>query len=128
MEEAIGRRLDGATLDEPLARLLNQTSAVDFLVAQYHEPQNDSQGFPSPNFSASAGRMNEGDTSTLHFYYEYDNAEQAAQAESLMNGQHLHSYSAGEDYPITGIRRHGKTVIARVVVLDIDVEGFLLGN
>ena len=128
LEEAIDRRLDGATLDEPLARLLKQTSAVDFLVAQHHEPQNDSQGFPSPNFFAGAGRMNEGDTSTLHFYSEYDNAEQAAEAESLMNGQHVSSYSTGENYPITGIRRHGKMVIARVVVPDIDVEGFLLGH
>ena len=54
LEETIDRRLNGAELDESLARLLMQTGPIGFLVARYPETENAAQGFPSPRFSARA--------------------------------------------------------------------------
>ena len=128
IEEAIDRRLDGAELDESLARLLMHTGPIDFLVAQFPETGNSVLSLPGSIFAAGAGRMNEGDTSTLHFYWEFANPVQAKEAESLMPGQHLNGYNSGEDHPITDVQRDGKTVTAQAVVPDIDVGGLLFGN
>jgi hypothetical protein len=128
LEETIDRRLDGAELDETLARLLMETGPIDFLAARYPETEEAAPGFPRPRFTAGAGMMNEGDTSTLHLYFEFANAVEAERAESQMTGQDLHGYNSGERYPITGIRRDGETIIAQGVVLDTDVGGLLLGN
>ena len=128
IEEAIDRRLDGAELDESLARLLMHTGPIDFLVAQFPETQDSVLGLPGSIFAADAGRMNDGDTSTLHLYWEFADPVQAQQAESLMAGQHVNGYNSGEDYPITDVRRNGTTVTAQAVVPDIDVGGLLFGN
>ena len=128
IEEAIDRRLDGAELDESLARLLMHTGPIDFLVAQFPETGNSVSALPGSIFAADAGRMNEGDTSTLHLYWEFASPVQAQEAESLMAGQHLNGYNSGEDHPITEVRRDGKTVTAQAVVPDIDVGGLLFGN
>ena len=128
IEEAIDRRLDGAELDESLARLLMHTGPIDFLVAQFPETGNSVSALPGSIFAADAGRMNEGDTSTLHLYWEFASPVQAQEAESLMAGQHLNGYNSGEDHPITDVRRNGTTVTAQAVVPDIDVGGLLFGN
>ena len=128
LEEMIDRRLDGAELDESLARLLMHTGPIDFLVAQFPETGNSVIGLPGSIFAAGAGRMNEGDTSTLHLYWEFANPAQAQQAESQITGQHVNGYNSGENHPVTGVRRDGKLVTAQAVVPDIDVAGLLLGN
>ena len=128
LEEMIDRRLDGAELDESLARLLMHTGPIDFLVAQFPETGNSVIGLPGSIFAVGAGRMNEGDTSTLHLYWEFANPAQAQQAESQMAGQHLQGYNSGEKHAITGIQQDGKTVTAQAVVPDIDMAGLLLGN
>ena len=46
LEEMIDRRLDGAELDESLARLLMHTGPIDFLVAQFPETGNSVIGLP----------------------------------------------------------------------------------
>ena len=104
------------------------TGPIDFLVAQFLEAENSVQGLPGSIFAAGAGRMNDGDTSTLHLYWEFASPAQAQEAESLMAGQHLNGYNSGEDHPITDVRRDGTTVTALAVVPDIDVGGLLLGN
>ena len=128
IEEMIGRRLDGGELDESLARLLVHTGPIDFLVAQFSEAGNSILGLPGSIFVAGAGKMNEGDTSTLHFYWEFDSLAQAQEAESLITGQHLNGYNSGEDHPVTDVRRDGTTVTAQAAVPDIDVGGLLFGN
>ncbi len=127
-EEMVDRGQDGGELDESLARLLAHTGPIDFLVAQFSETGNSILGLPGSMYVAGAGRMNEGDTSTLHFHWEFDSLAQAPEAESLMTGQHLNGYNSGEDHPVTDVRRDGTTVTAQAAVPDIDVVGLLLGN
>ena len=128
IEEMIGRRLDGGELDESLARLLVCTGPIDFLVARFSETGNSVLGLPGSIFVAGAGRMNEGDTSTLLLYWEFDSLARAQEAESLMTGQHLNGYDSGEDHSVTDVRRDSTTVTAQAAVPDIDVVGLLLGN
>jgi hypothetical protein len=131
LEETIDRRLDGAELDESPASLLAHTSPIDFLFARYPESRNTAQGnqsYPIPRFFAYAGLLNEGDTTTLYLYVEFDDSAQAEQAEFQTTGQTLYGYNSGEEHPITEIRRDGRTVIAQAVVPDIDLGGLVLGN
>ena len=132
LEETIDRYLDGSELDESLAGLLGHTGPIVFLVAKRTETEDGAQGgrsFPLPKFFAGAGTLNEGDTSTLYLYYEFDDPAQAEQIESQMTGEEeLQGYNSGENYPITETRRDGRAVIAQAVVLDIDLGGLLLGN
>ena len=109
-----------------------QSTPLDFLfaidVATYHTELPEEPEYPYPRFTAQAGLLNEGATTTLKLYYEFDEPAHAEQIEPLLIGQTRRGYSSGKDYPVTDVRRVGNILTAELAVDDSEVGGFLFGN
>ena len=136
LREIIDRRLDGGGLDEALAGLLGQTGPIDFLIATRFETENGDQGDGSaapPAFHAHAGSLNEGETSTIFAYMQFNETAHAEQAMEWLAEQEdlsglFWGYNAETSKPTGEVRREGLAVIAEAVVPDKDVPDLFLSN
>ena len=128
LEEIIDRRLDGGELDESLRGLLDAIGPVDFLVTRRFGPQAMGQD-AFPHFLAGGGRADAEETSTMFWYMEFADSEEAAQRmERLKDRRLVQGYNTGEHHPIREITQEGRVVISRGYVHNNDLQGALLGN
>ena len=132
IKEVLDRRIDEAELNESLAGLLAHSAPFDFLFAvdvgaSAEEPPVETE-YPRPKFVGKTGLANEGATTTLKYYYEFDEPAHAQQIEPLLIGQTQRGYNSGNEYAATDVRRVGNVLTAQVVVDDSEVGGFVFGN
>ena len=132
LQEMVDRYLDESTLDESLARMLNTTGPMDFLVVRHLDAgraSQDGQDAESPHIYAGGGWLDTDESSSVFVFLEFANPEAASQGMTEMEGWPLvQGYNSGRDHPIQEIRQDGQTVIAVGVAPNIDLGGWLLGN
>ena len=132
LQEIVDRYLDESTLDESLARLLDTTGPVDFLVARRSEAEGTSQsgqGSDLPRLGAGGGWLDGEDSSSVFRYIEFVNAEIAGQYVAEATSWPLvQGYNSGKNHPVQDIRQEGSAVVAFGVAPNIDLGGWLLGN
>ena len=127
LQEMIDRRLDGAELSEPLARLLSHIESIDILVSQH----GGSAGKPA--FRAHAASLNEGDVSPIYAYMEFDDLPQADQARERLAGAAdlsgvFWGYNDDTVKPVGTVRQEGRAVIVEAVAPDKDVPDLFFSN
>ena len=131
-KEIVDRYLDESVLDESLARLLETTGQMDFLLVRHLEAERDGQegGDPeSPIIYAGGGWLDAEESSSVFNYAEFVGPEAASQFMAEWEEWPLvQGYNSGKNYPIQEIRQQGQSVIALGVTPNIDLEGWLLGN
>ena len=137
LKEIIDRHLDGGELDESLAGLLSHTDRIDFLVGFSLETEGAGQGDGSSlapsTFYAHAGFLNEGETSTVYAYLEFEEEAHAEEAISFVSEQPdlddlFFRYNSDTVKPVGELWQDGRAVIAKAVVSDKDVSDLFLTN
>ena len=135
LKEIIDRHVDGGELDASLAALFSHTDRVDFLVAFRLETegagQADGSSPAAPTFYAHAGFLNEGETSTVYAYMEFQEESHAAEAVSFVSKQPdlrdlFFGYNSDTVKPVGELWQDGRVLIAKAVVPDKDVSDLFL--
>ena len=132
LQEMVDRYVDESTLDESLARLLDATGPVDFLILRHLYAERGGQEGQDPEVPlifAGGGWLDAEESSSVFLFMEFASPEAASQGMTEMEGWPLvQGYNSGRNHPIQEIRQDGQTVIAVGVAPNIDLDGWLLGN
>lgn len=136
LQETIDRFLDGGQLDPALAELFGRVGRVDLLSSFTLTPevtgQPEDPSGPSVEFHAFAASLNEGGTTTLHAFFEFNEEEHAEAIEELLSelpdlDRLFFRYST--DTPPEGeLWREGRFVIGKTVVPDHAVWDLIQTN
>ena len=127
--EAIDRYLDGSTLDESLARMLDTTGPADFLVVRWLDAERAGQDSDFPHIYAGGGWLDAEESSSVFTYVEFASPEVAGEwLAERKGGTLVQGYNSGKRHPIQDISRDGMAVFAVGVAPNIDLGGWLLGN
>ena len=134
MREMVERRLDGGSLPEPLAVMLEDWGLPDYYFAQSLEGMDgDSQDSPiaASRVYAFHATLSEGETTTLRALRQFDDEEQASRAVAWLQEQTEPRYRRigwGDHVSIDQWRHRGATVYAEATVPDEDVPALVQGN
>ena len=129
LQEIVDRYLDESTLDESLARLLETTGPMDFLVLRHLDAEGQGQDPESPRIFAGGGWLDAEDSSSVFIFMEFASPEAASQGMTQMEGRPLvQGYNSSKNQPIQEIRQEEQAIIAVGVAPNIDLGGWLLGN
>ena len=133
MREMVERRLDGGSLPEPLAVMLEDWGLPDYLFVSLQESGSDSQDRPTAasRLYAFHATLSEGETTTLRGLRQFDDEEQAAIAVTWLQEQtnpRFRRLGWGDYVSIDEWRQKGSTVYAEVTVPDEDLPNLVQGN
>ena len=134
MREMIERRLDGGSLPESLAAMLEDWGLPDYYFAlSLGGLGGDSQDSPiaAARFYAFHATLSSGSTTILRALQQFDGEEQAAAAVAWLQEQaepRFRRIGWGDSVSIDEWRQKGATVYAEATVPDEDVPGLVQGN
>ena len=137
LHETVDRLLDGGQANPAMERLFHHMERVDLFTAYVPPPeiggQSDDPSIPVFTFSAHAGFLNQGESTTLYAYTELLEGSHAKQLMETLSEESdvdvfFRRYSGRTARPQGEFWQDGRAIVARAVVPDDDVGDLISSN